>query len=68
MHRVLTRVLQLSEQLNTDDYITTLETSNDVQELEAVMECLVEEIATLRERDNDGARGRREGGDCGREE
>lgn len=45
----------LSEaQLRPDDFITTLETSTDVQELEAVLEALYDERSTLRAKDTGG--------------
>ncbi|VDK45957.1 unnamed protein product [Anisakis simplex] len=48
----------LSEvQLRSEDFITTLETSKDVQELEAVLESLCEEAAALRAKDTGGEQG-----------
>ncbi|KHN88027.1 Sorting nexin-13 [Toxocara canis] len=48
----------LSEvQLRSEDFITTLETSKDVQELEAVLESLCDEAAALRAKDTGGEQG-----------
>lgn len=48
-------VLQLSEvPLNTDDFITTIETSQNVQELEAVLESIHDEMTCIKSKDSIG--------------
>uniref|UniRef100_F1KUE5 Sorting nexin-13 n=1 Tax=Ascaris suum TaxID=6253 RepID=F1KUE5_ASCSU len=48
----------LSEvQLRSEDFIMTLETSKDVQELEAILESLCDEAAALRAKDTGGEQG-----------
>ena len=40
--------------LNTDDFITTIETSENVQELEAVLESIHDEITAIKSKDSIG--------------